>query len=123
MATTEFDLQTILTQLEDRLLKTEGQIFGLRAIIGALLAIDDSVAGVLRKQIEEIERILLAEIEDVPDEPTRKFVRESQALASEMLAEQFDLAKPRLIVIDGGKVDGLSQPQSEASAAGDLLQP
>ena len=89
------DLNAVLTRLNDRLLRLEGELFVLRSLARATLTAGDDHAAKVALD-DEARREL--------DKPTRKYVDAATALVEELLVEPTP-ARPLFTVIDGGRRD------------------
>ena len=96
------DLNSVLTRLNDRLLRLEGELFVLRSLARATLTAGDDHAVRMRKLVEAAKVALDDEAKRPLDKPTRKYVDAATAL--ELLVEPTP-ARPLFTVIDGGKRD------------------
>ena len=97
------DLNAVLTRLNDRLLRLEGELFVLRSLARATLAGDDHAVR-MRKLVEAAKIALDDEARRQLDKPTRKYVDAATALVEELLVEPTQ-ARPLFTVIDGGRRD------------------
>ena len=68
------DLNAILTRLNDRLLRLEGELFVLRSLARATLTAGDDHAERMRKLVEAAKVALDDEALRPLDKPTRKYV-------------------------------------------------
>lgn len=101
----QFNAQTTITNLENRLLKAEGQILALRSIVQSTLTTDDVSSGIMRTQLEAIEKALTKEVSNREHDPAaRKFIEAAQQLVVAILAAGPN-ARPNFSVIDGRKSD------------------
>src|SRR3954469_25510130 len=98
------DLNDVLTRLNDRLLRLEGELFVLRSLARATLTAGDDHAARMRKLVEAAKVALDDEATRPLDKPTRKYVDAATALAGELLAGPAQ-ARPLFTVIDGGRRD------------------
>ncbi len=98
------DLNAVLTKLNDRLLRLEGELFVLRSLARATLTAKDEHAVRMRKLVEAAQVALQDEARRPLDKPTRKYVDAATALVEELLIEPTQ-ALPLFTVIKGGKVD------------------
>lgn len=103
------DLNAVLSKLNDRLLRLEGELFVLRSLARASLTAGDEQAVRMRKLVEAA-RVALADEATRPlDKPTRKYVEAATALVDELLVEPTQaqplFAKPLFTVIEGGRAD------------------
>ncbi len=98
------DLNAVLTKLNDRLLRLEGELFVLRSLARATLTAKDEHALRMRKLVEAARVALDDEARRPLDKPTRRYVEAASALVEELLVEPTS-AKPLFTVIEGGKVD------------------
>ena len=98
------DLNTVLTKLNDRLLRLEGELFVLRSLARATLTAGDDHATRMRKLVEAAKVALDDEARRPLDKPTRKYVDAATALVEELLEEP-TVARPLFTVIDGGRRD------------------
>src|SRR5438045_2811933 len=96
------DIQTVVTQLNDRLLKLEGEAFVLGSIAVTLLNADDEGAARIRRHLEVLEVAVKDEMKRQLDRPTRRYVEAASAYVSSLLANEAS-AKPSFTVIDGGR--------------------
>jgi hypothetical protein len=91
----QFNAQTAITNLENRLLKAEGQILALRSIVQSTLTTDDVSSGIMRTQLEAIEKALTKEVSNREHDPAaRKFIEAAQQKFIEA-AQQLVVAMPR----------------------------
>jgi hypothetical protein len=98
------DLNAVLTKLNDRLLRLEGELFVLRSLARATLTAKDEHSLRMRKLVEAAQVALADEAKRPLDKPTRKYVEAAAALVEELLVEPTQ-ARPLFTVIEGGKVD------------------
>ncbi len=98
------DLNAVLTKLNDRLLRLEGELFVLRSLARATLTAKDEHAVRMRKLVEAAHVALQDEAKRPLDKPTRKYVDAATALVEELLVEPTQ-ALPLFTVIKGGKLD------------------
>jgi hypothetical protein len=98
------DLNAVLTKLNDRLLRLEGELFVLRSLARATLTAKDESGARMRKLVEAAKVALEDESRRPLDKPTRKYVDAATALVEELLVEPTQ-ARPLFTVIDGGKAD------------------
>ncbi|MFK4507465.1 hypothetical protein LPJ38_25170 [Bradyrhizobium daqingense] len=98
------DLNAVLTRLNDRLLRLEGELFVLRSLARATLTAGDEHAARMRKLVEAAKVALDDEARRPLDKPTRKYVDAATALVEELLVEPTQ-ARPLFTVIDGGRRD------------------
>lgn len=98
------DLNAVLTRLNDRLLRLEGELFVLRSLARATLTAGDDHAVRMRKLVEAAKIALDDEAKRELDKPTRKYVDAATALVEELLVEPTQ-ARPLFTVIDGGRRD------------------
>lgn len=98
------DLNVVLTKLNDRLLRLEGELFVLRSLARATLTSTDGSGARMRKLVEAAKVALEDEARRPLDKPTRKYVDAATALVEELLVEPTQ-ARPLFSVIDGGKCD------------------
>src|SRR3954471_5412941 len=98
------DLNAVLTRLNDRLLRLEGELFVLRSLARATLTAGDDHAERMRKLVEAAKIALDDEAKRPLDKPTRKYVDAATALVEELLVEPTQ-ARPLFTVIDGGRRD------------------
>jgi hypothetical protein len=98
------DLNAVLTKLNDRLLRLEGELFVLRSLARATLTAGDDHAVRMRKLVEAAKVALDDEARRALDKPTRKYVEAAMALVEELLVEPTK-TKPLFTVIDGGRAD------------------
>ncbi|TWA96969.1 hypothetical protein FBZ96_10620 [Bradyrhizobium stylosanthis] len=96
------DLNAVLTRLNDRLLRLEGELFVLRSLARATLTAGDDHAERMRKLVEAARVALDDEALRPLDKPTRKYVEAASAMVDELLVEPTK-ARPLFTVIDGGK--------------------
>ena len=99
------DLNAVLSRLNDRLLRLEGELFVLRSLARATLTAGDDHAARMRKLVEAAKVALDDEAKRELDKPTRKYVDAAAALVEELLVEP-TLARPLFTVIDGGGATG-----------------
>lgn len=81
------DLNAVLTRLNDRLLRLEGELFVLRSLARATLTAGDDHAARMRKLVEAAKVALDDEAKRELDKPTRKYVDAATALVEELLVE------------------------------------
>src|SRR3954449_6167189 len=81
------DLNAVLTRLNDRLLRLEGELFVLRSLARATLTAGDDHAARMRKLVEAARVALDDEARRELDKPTRKYVDAATALVEELLGE------------------------------------
>ena len=107
------DLNTVLTRLNDRLLRLEGELFVLRSLARATLTAGDDHAARMRKLVEAAKIALDDEAKRELDKPTRKYVDAATALVEEMLFEPTP-ARPLFACRrrPAGATDGLSGIES-----------
>ncbi|MCA6121685.1 hypothetical protein J6500_07185 [Bradyrhizobium sp. WSM 1704] len=98
------NLNAIVSKLNDRLLRLEGELFVLRSIARASLTAGDEAAGRTRQLLEGAKLALSDEAERPLDRATTKYVAAAMAMVDELL-EQPREAAPLFRVIDGGKRD------------------
>jgi len=98
------DLNAVLSRLNDRLLRLEGELFVLRSLARATLTACDDHAARMRKLVEAAKVALDDEAKRELDKPTRKYVDAATALVEELLVEPTP-ARPLFTVIDGGRRD------------------
>ncbi len=98
------DLNAVLTKLNDRLLRLEGELFVLRSLARATLTATDGSGARMRKLVEAAKVALEDEARRPLDKPTRKYVDAATALVEELLVEPTQ-ARPLFTVIEGGKGD------------------
>ncbi len=98
------DLNAVLTRLNDRLLRLEGELFVLRSLARATLTAGDDHAVRMHKLVEAAKVALDDEAKRALDKPTRKYVDAATALVDELLVEPTQ-ARPLFTVIDGGRRD------------------
>jgi hypothetical protein len=98
------DLNAVLTKLNDRLLRLEGELFVLRSLARATLTARDEHGLRMRKLVEAAKVALDDEAKRPLDAPTRKYVDAATALVEELLVEP-TAARPLFTVIEGGKAD------------------
>src|SRR3954464_6744215 len=98
------DLNAVLSRLNDRLLRLEGELFVLRSLARETLRGGDAPAARMRKLVEAAKVALDDEATRPLDKPTRKYVDAAAALVEELLVEPTS-ARPLFTVIDGGRRD------------------
>ncbi|MBR0871264.1 hypothetical protein JQ633_12915 [Bradyrhizobium tropiciagri] len=98
------NLNAIVSKLNDRLLRLEGELFVLRSIARASLTAGDETAGRTRQLLEGARLALSDEAQRPLDRATTKYVAAAMAMVDELL-EQPREAAPLFRVIDGGKRD------------------
>jgi hypothetical protein len=98
------NLNTVLSKLNDRLLRLEGELFVLRSIARAALTAGDESAVRTRKLLEGAKLALSDEAERPLDAATGKYVAAAIAMVEELLENPREAA-PLFRVIDGGKRD------------------
>ncbi|WGS17461.1 MULTISPECIES: hypothetical protein [unclassified Bradyrhizobium] len=98
------NLNTVLSKLNDRLLRLEGELFVLRSIARASLTAGDESAARTRKLLEGAKLALADEAERPLDSATSKYVAAAIAMVDELLEHPREAA-PLFRVIDGGKRD------------------
>ena len=98
------NLNTVLSKLNDRLLRLEGELFVLRSIARAALTAGDESAVRTRKLLEGARLALSDEAEWPLDAATEKYVAAAIAMVEELLENPREAA-PLFRVIDGGKRD------------------
>ena len=98
------NLNTIVSKLNDRLLRLEGELFVLRSIARASLTAGDETAARTRQLLEGAKLALSDEARRPLDGATTKYVAAAIAMVDELL-EQPREAAPLFRVIDGGKRD------------------
>lgn len=97
------DLETLLSRLDDCLLETEGELFALKAILGAAISVDDVKSETLRKALIGIADLLSSELQKAPDEFARKCVVAAQELVKGLFSGPKVPSRPLLTIIEGGK--------------------
>lgn len=104
----KMDVQTALTQLENRLLKAEGRIFGLTELIKTLVVMEAIPHDRFKLYVEGM-RDTFKPNEHV-DKPTATFVEAARDLMRDVLKAEVGgsptTETPRLSVIEGGKSAG-----------------
>ena len=98
------NLNAIVSKLNDRLLRLEGELFVLRSIARASLTAGDEAAARTRQLLEGARLALSDEAERPLDGATMKYVAAAIAMVDELL-EQPREAAPLFRVIDGGRRD------------------
>ncbi|MDH2381053.1 MULTISPECIES: hypothetical protein [Bradyrhizobium] len=98
------NLNTVLSKLNDRLLRLEGELFVLRSIARAALTAGDESAVRTRKLLEGAKLALSDEAERPLDAATEKYVAAAIAMVDELLESPREAA-PLFRVIDGGRRD------------------
>src|SRR3954465_11204008 len=98
------DLNAVLTRLNDRLLRLEGELFARRSLARAALTAGGDHAARMRKLVEPAKVALDDEATRPLDKPTRKYVDAATARGEELLGEPTQ-ARPLFTVIDGGRRD------------------
>ncbi|MCC8938790.1 hypothetical protein H8A99_20485 [Bradyrhizobium sp. Arg68] len=96
------NLNTVLSKLNDRLLRLEGELFVLRSIARASLTAGDEQATRTRQLLEGAKLALSDEAERPLDAATGKYVASAIAMVDELLEHPREAA-PLFRVIDGGK--------------------
>jgi hypothetical protein len=97
-------LNTVLSKLNDRLLRLEGELFVLRSIARASLTAGDEAAARTRTLLDGAKLALSDEAERPLDAATEKYVAAALAMVEELLELPREAA-PLFRVIDGGKRD------------------
>ena len=97
------DLDTVLSGIHDRLLKTEGELFVLKSVVHVAISVDDVAEGIMRKALIAMAESIASELPNAPDEPNKKFIVAAQAAIENLLTESASAPKPILTVIRGGK--------------------
>jgi hypothetical protein len=98
------NLNTVLSKLNDRLLRLEGELFVLRSIARASLTAGDEAAGRTRQLLEGARLALSDEAERPLDTATAKYVAAAVGMVDELLEHPREAA-PLFRVIDGGRRD------------------
>src|SRR3954463_6055221 len=98
------DLNAVLTRLNDRLLRLEGELFVLRSLARATLTAGDDHAARMGKLAGAPKGRAADGATPPPEKPTRKYVDAATALVEELLVEPTQ-ARPLFTVIDGGRRD------------------
>jgi len=98
------DLQAVLTKLNERILKLEGELFVLRSIARGTLAHEDEGGARMRKLIEGAKLVLEDETRRPLDSPTRTYIQAAIALVDELLETPREPGS-LFRVIEGGRKD------------------
>ncbi|MBR0797585.1 hypothetical protein JQ615_19540 [Bradyrhizobium jicamae] len=96
------NLNTVLSKLNDRLLRLEGELFVLRSIARASLTAGDEPAMRTRKLLEGAKLALTDETRRPLDSATEKYVAAAIAMVDELLEHPRESA-PLFRVIEGGR--------------------
>jgi hypothetical protein len=110
------NFETALNRLDDRLLKTEGQLFALKAVVHTAISVDNVTSAILRKALIGMADSLASELPNAPDEPTRKFVVAAQGVINELLSEPMSPPKTSLHHYRGREVRDLAVRTHDAVA-------
>jgi hypothetical protein len=95
------DAQTAITMLENRLLKTEGQILAIQFVLQSLVTADDALSGPLRQHLAGTKDVFERFIGEAPDDATRRTFVAGRDFMVDLVSER--TTAPTLTIVRGGK--------------------
>ena len=114
------DLNAVITRLNDRLLRLEGELFVLRSLARATLTAGDDHAARMRKLVEAAKVALDDEATRPLDKPTRKYVDAVRGTNARIVDTRKTIPGLRMIdkyavVVGGGRNRGFETAISVAA--------